>query len=873
MISQEIRRNFLKYFKENGHAIIPSSPVVPHDDPTLLFTNAGMNQFKDVFLGQDKRSYTRATTSQKCLRVGGKHNDLDNVGHTTRHLTFFEMLGNFSFGDYFKKEAIRFAFEIATQVYQFPEEKLWPTIFEDDDEAFELWKAWLPEKQITRMGAKDNFWAMGDTGPCGPCSELMFDRGDKYGTARSPAEDAGGERYLEFWNLVFMQFNRDASGKMTPLPKQSIDTGAGLERIVSLKMGVDLIFATDIFMSLIQRIEEVSGTKYENENPAFHVISDHIRALTFAIADGAHPSNLDRGYVLRKLLRRAVRYGRGIGLEEPFLAKVLPRLVEVMGPDYPEIKDSQDRIAEILTIEEEAFLRTLKRGGNILSTVIDKAQKSSRKQISGEDAFKLKDTYGFPLEEILLIAKDTALEVNLETYQLLEEKAKELSRKTKKNHAQEAEESVYKEFEEKYGPTQFVGYTQVKCPAKVLGLVANGAFVSSLNAGDEALVLLDTTPFYAEKGGQTGDQGTLTHTGGTFQVIDCLNPYSHVVVHVGSLEKGNLKVGDTVEAAIDMTRRTGICNHHTATHLLHWALQQILGPHIRQAGSLVEKERLRFDFNHHKALTPEEIRATEDLVNAKIRACNEVKSYEVSFEEVQKSPDIKQFFGEKYGTTVRVIDIDYSKELCGGTHTSHVGTIGYFRILKEGSIAAGIRRIEAACGKPAELFVREEEALLETLAKDLKAQPHRIQEKLTAVLDENKHLHAELKTLKGSALNHLAKELEGNIETLSGIPTLIAKVDTDNAGLIQLANTLSSKHPSLALLLAIASTDKCHLLAKVSPDLVKKGIKAGALIREVAPLVQGRGGGKDETAQAGGSDPSGIDAAFKRAKELITSAS
>ena len=870
MISQEIRRNFLKYFKEKGHTIVPSSPVVPHDDPTLLFTNAGMNQFKDVFLGQDKRSYTRATTSQKCLRVGGKHNDLDNVGHTTRHCTFFEMLGNFSFGDYFKKEAIQFAFEVATQVYRFPEEKIWPTIFEDDDEAFELWKQLIPEKRITRMGAKDNFWAMGDTGPCGPCSELMFDRGDKYGNAGSPAEDVSGERYLEFWNLVFMQYNRDASGKMEPLPKQSIDTGAGLERIVAIKMGVDLVFSTDIYMSLIQRIEEVSGTKYENENPAFHVISDHIRALAFAIADGAQPSNLDRGYVLRKLLRRAVRYGRGIGLQEPFLAKVLPRLVEVMGSDYPEIKDSQSRIAEILTIEEESFIRTLKRGGNILSSVIDKAQKSATKQISGEDAFKLKDTYGFPLEEILLIAKDTALEVNLETYQLLEEKAKELSRKAQKTHTQEAEESLFKEFEEKHGPTQFVGFTQITSPAKVLGLVTNGAFVSSLKAGDEALVLLDTTPFYAEKGGQMGDRGTLTHTGGTFKVIDCQNPYSHVVVHEGKLDKGTLKVGDTIEAIVEPSRRIGICNHHTATHLLHWALQQILGPHIRQAGSLVEKERLRFDFNHHKALTADEIRAIEDLVNDKIRACDEVKSYELSFEEAQKSPDIKQFFGEKYGNTVRVIDIDYSKELCGGTHTTHVGTIGYFRILKEGSIAAGIRRIEAVCGKPAEHFVRQEEALIETLAKELKTQPHWIQEKLSSLLDENKHLHAELKTLKGSALKHLATDLEGKIETYSGIPLLTAKVPVDHVGLIQLANTLSSKYPSLVLLLAIETNGKCHLLVKVSPDLVKKGIKAGAIIREVAPLVQGRGGGKDETAQAGGSDAKGIDAAFKKAKELIT---
>ncbi len=869
MLSQEIRRNFLNYFKKNGHTIVPSSPVVPHDDPTLLFTNAGMNQFKDAFLGQDKRAYTRATTSQKCLRVGGKHNDLDNVGHTTRHCTFFEMLGNFSFGDYFKEETIQFAFEISTQVYQFPEEKIWVTIFEDDDEAFELWKKWMPERRITRMGAKDNFWAMGDTGPCGPCSELMFDRGDKYGTARSPAEDASGERYLEFWNLVFMQFNRDASGKMTPLPMQSIDTGAGLERVVSMKMGVDLVFATDIFVSLIEKIEQVSEKKYENENPAFHVISDHIRALAFAIADGAVPSNLDRGYVLRKLLRRAVRYGRGIGLEDPFLAQILPRLVEVMGTDYPELKNSQDRIAEILTAEEEAFIRTLNRGGNILSSVIDKAQKSPTKQISGEDAFKLKDTYGFPLEEVLLIAKDTALEVNLETYQLLEEKAKELSRKAHKVHSQEAEESLFKEFEEKEGDTVFVGYIKPTSPAKVVGIVTNSSLVSSIKASDEAIVLLDRTPFYAEKGGQMGDHGTLSHKGGTFIVTDCQNPYSKIVTHRGTLENGTLKVGDAVEAVVDASRRTGICNHHTATHLLHWALQQVLGPHIRQAGSLVEKERLRFDFNHHKALSPEEIRAVEDLVNDKVRGNEEVKCYELSFDEAQKCPDIKQFFGEKYGATVRVIDIDYSKELCGGTHVSSVGTLGYFRIVSEGSIAAGVRRLEAACGKPAEMFVHKEESLIEKMAGELKTQPHQISDRLSALIKENKELTAELKTLKDEMIKSLAKKLSEKVETVKGIPFLAAKVPLSQQELIQLANVLSPKHPSLALLLAMADADKCHILAKISPDLVKKGIKAGALISAIAPLVNGRGGGKDASAQAGGTDPKGIDAAFEKAKELI----
>ncbi len=872
MHSQEIRRNFLNYFKKQGHSVIPSSPVVPHEDPTLLFTNAGMNQFKDVFLGQDKRSYTRAATAQKCLRVGGKHNDLDNVGHTTRHCTFFEMLGNFSFGDYFKKGAIQYAFEVSTEVFKFDVEKIHVTIFEEDDEAFDLWKAWVSESKITRMGKKDNFWAMGDTGPCGPCSELMYDRGSKYGSAKNPKEDISGERYLEFWNLVFMQFNRDASGSMTPLPKQSIDTGAGLERVVSLKMGVDLVFATDIFMSLIRRIEEVSGVRYENENPAFHVIADHIRALSFAIADGAQPSNLDRGYVLRKLLRRAVRYGRGIGLEEPFLAKVLPRLVEVMGPDYPELKDSEGRIAEILTLEEESFLRTLKRGGNILSSVIEKAQKSPRKEISGQEAFKLKDTYGFPLEEILLIAKDTALTVNLETYQLLEEKAKELSRKAHKAHAQEAEKSLFQEYEEKNGPTAFVGYTQTECLAKVLALVTDSCFVRSIKEGDEAIVLLDTTPFYAEKGGQCSDRGLLVSTGGAFSVQDCQNPYSKTIAHIGVLEKGVLSVGDTVEARIDIARRSGICAHHTATHLLHWALQQVLGPHIRQAGSLVEQEHLRFDFNHHKALTQEEIGSIEDLVNDKVRAGDAVKSYELSYEEAQKSPQIKQFFGEKYGPTVRVIDLDYSKELCGGTHVSAVGAIGYFRIASEGSISSGVRRIEAVCGKAAEAFVRAEEALIQEAAKELKSQPTQLLERLAHLLKENKELTSELKGMRQTMLESLAHELKAKIETVGGAPVLAAEVPILQNELIPLANAIASKTPTLVLMLSAKQNGTCHMLVKVSKDLVKKGIDAGALIQEISPLFEGRGGGKAESAQAGGTKGDGISAAFQKAKELIAAA-
>lgn len=867
MLSQEIRRGFLQYFKNKKHTVVPSSPVVPHDDPTLLFTNAGMNQFKDLFLGKSKRDYTRAASSQKCLRVGGKHNDLDNVGHTSRHLTFFEMLGNFSFGDYFKKEAIAYGFEVSTEIFRFPIEKLWVTIFETDDEAYELWKEWVDPSRIVRLGEKDNFWSMGETGPCGPCSEIYFDRGEKYGSAPSPKEDATGERYLEFWNLVFMQYNRDSQGVLTPLPKQSIDTGSGLERVISLKMGVDSLFGTDIFVELIAQIEKVSGKKYQHGNPAFHVIADHIRSLSFAIADGVQPSNLDRGYVLRKLLRRAVRYGKSLGFEEPFLAKVLPRLVDIMGADYPELLTSQKRIEEILTLEEEAFFRTLKRGGNILQSVIEKAVARSPKQISGEEAFTLKDTYGFPLEEILLIAKDMAVEVNLESYQLLEEKAKELSRQSQQVHLQQVEQSLFQEYVEKSGGTAFVGYEEASCSATVKALLANGVFVPRLKEGEEGWIILDKTPFYAEKGGQIGDSGTISSATTSFAVSNCQTPFPELSVHIGKVERGEIKTGDSVTASIDTERRANIERHHTATHLLHWALQEVLGPHIRQAGSLVEPNRLRFDFNHHKPLAEEELYKIEDLVNRRIREGRSVSTYELRFDEVQKKPQIKQFFGDKYGSLVRVVDIDYSQELCGGTHVKNVGSIGYFRIAKEASIAAGVRRIEAVAGEAAEHFVREEERKVKQTAQLLKTDPHRLQEKVSSLLEENRALSKECKTLKTAHLEQLARSLLEKKGQTASLTFLVAQVDLPISELAALAAQLSSKEKSLALLLATKDEKSCHVLAKISPDLVAKGLSAMRLIQEISPLIEASGGGKELLAQAGGKKPEALDAALKRVQE------
>lgn len=869
---QDVRRQFLQYFKNAQHSVIASSAVVPHDDPTLLFTNAGMNQFKDVFLGKSARDYKRAATSQKCVRVGGKHNDLDNVGHTSRHLTFFEMLGNFSFGDYFKADAIRFAWEVATQVFKFDPNRIWPTVFREDDEAFELWKQYVPEERITRFGEKDNFWAMGDTGPCGPCSELLYDRGPKYGNAKTPSEDPTGERFLEFWNLVFMQYNRSADGKLDPLPKPSIDTGAGLERVVALKNDVDNVFGTDILRSLIDQVEQISGVKYDekdaNKAPAFHVIADHLRCLSFAIADGVQPSNIDRGYVLRKVLRRAVRYGRTLGMEEPFLGKVFPRLIDTMGEDYPELIQSKTRILEILNSEEEAFLRTLKRGGNMLNNIIEFAQKH-HKRITGDEAFKLKDTYGFPIEEILLIAKDADLTVDIERYQELEQEAKQRSRSVHKTTHQVASENMFADFVDTNGMTQFVGYDHAESVAKILGLVVNGTFVEQMNAGEEGVVIIDKTPFYAEMGGQVGDTGYITNAQCKFHVEDTKSPFKGLTAHSGKLVQGKLSLGDTVAAKIDQERRQKIANNHTATHLLHWALHKVLGSHIKQAGSVVEPARLRFDFSHHKGLTNDEIQQIEDLVNSKIRENSAVKWYELAYDEAQKRQDIIQFFGEKYGSKVRVIDIDYSKELCGGTHTSTLGTIGYFRIAKESSIAAGVRRIEGVTGNEAEALARETTALIETLATQLKTQPNKIQERIEKLLEENKQLGLEVKTARKAQLENIVGSLLTKIEKVGQTNLIAATLAVGPEEVRLLADEILSKLKSGVVVLIAVLEDKCHALIRISDDLVANGKNANILVKAIAPIIDGSGGGKPNSAQAGGKAPQKAGEALNVIRDLL----
>ncbi|MDB2613722.1 alanine--tRNA ligase [Chlamydiales bacterium] len=858
MQSQTIRRAFLKYFKEKGHAIIPSSPVLPHEDPTLLFTNAGMNQFKDVFLGKEVRDFKRATTAQKCVRVGGKHNDLDNVGHTKRHLTLFEMLGNFSFGDYFKKEAIHFAWEVSTQIFGFEPDKLYPTVYLDDDEAFELWSEIVPAERISRMRKEDNYWMMGDVGPCGPCSELYYDRGPSYGSYLNPAQNPDGERFCEFWNLVFMQYNQEIDGSATPLPNPSIDTGAGLERILMLQLGVDTLFETDILRELIAQTEEVSGIRYdmahEHLAPAFRVIADHLRLLSFAIADGAQPGNIDRGYVLRKVLRRAVRYGKNLGFNKPFLGRILPRLIDMMGNDFPELKKREHVIEEVLHVEEESFFRTLKRGGNLLKDVMQRS--SNTKIISGDDAFKLKDTYGFPIEEVLLLAKDGDLSVDINRYDVLEKEAKERSRQKQKVTHQLADEGLYQKFVEEHGTSKFLGYDETKTDGEIIGIIQDGVFVQELQKGEEGDLILQKTPFYAEMGGQVGDQGVIKNESALFTVTDTQSPFSGLIVHQGKLSQGSLKVGQKITAEIDSKKRQKIANNHTATHLLHFALQQVLGDHIKQAGSVVDPKRLRFDFSHHKALTPEEVIQIETLVNEKIRENTPVKKYELTYDEASKSSDIKQFFGEKYGKVVRVIDIDYSKELCGGTHTSNVGTIALFKIDKESSIAAGVRRIEAMTGVEALEMFRKPEELLETLSTLLKTKKELLSEKVTQMVQENKQLKNELIKYKEQGLSKLAKELVKEGKKAGSFVFIGKKLDLDVPNLRNLAQLLFNLEKNLILILC---NKEGNLIIRLSLDAVKSGMKAGDFLK----LIGAKGGGKPDLAQGVISNPENMDRAFK----------
>ncbi len=864
--SKEIRTQFLDYFRAQGHTVVPSSAVIPFEDPTLLFTNAGMNQFKDLFLGKAFRDYKRATTSQKCIRAGGKHNDLENVGHTSRHLTFFEMLGNFSFGDYFKKEAIRCAWEVSTKIFGFEPDRIWPTVFLDDHEAFELWQQYVPASRITRMGEKDNFWSMGDVGPCGPCSELYYDRGDKLSQAQNPAEDPNGERFLEFWNLVFMQFNKNLDGSLTPLPKPSIDTGAGLERIMSLIAGEESVFETDILRGLIHKVEELSGIVYDRNDhkkaPAFRVIADHTRTLCFALADGAQPSNVERGYVLRKILRRAVRYGKQLGFDAPFLANLIPTLIALMGDTYPELSIAEARIKEILTREEEQFFKTLKRGGALLAQVLERSVASG--VISGDDAFKLKDTYGLPIEEIQLIAIDSDIRVDLDRYNNLEKDAKQRSKASSKESHQIVENSFFEELLSQWGPNSFIRTTKDPYSTVVLGILSKGEFVQEIAEGEEADVFLAETPFYAEMGGQVGDTGFLESINGSFDVHKCFSPYKGFIAHRGILKRGFLKVNSPLMASIDKERRNKIECNHTATHLLHWALHAVLGEHSRQAGSVVDQDRLRFDFSHHKPLTSSEIVEIERLVNEKIRENCPVNMYEIAYEEARNRQDIKQFFGEKYGSIVRVIDAGDSKELCGGTHTSRTGNIGYFRISKESSIAAGTRRIEAVTGVDAENHAYASDQLLASISKQLGCLEPKIQEQLQKLLEEKSFVEQKLKTFESRRLQEISKSLSPQ-NSSSGI-SYIQHIAPSGSDIKELSEVLAKSFSQSIILLGVEDGDRAQLLVRVPKDAL---VDASSLLKNGLPAISGKGGGRKDMAQGSGGKIEGIPFALQSMVEQL----
>lgn len=850
MLSNTLRSNFLKFYANRHHTIVPSSPVFPHNDPSILFTNAGMNQFKNIFLNKEKTSYSRATTSQKCIRAGGKHNDLTNVGHTSRHLTFFEMLGNFSFGDYFKAQAIAFAWEVSLSVFNFNPEQIYATVHEKDDEAFALWEEYLPSDRIFRLTDKDNFWSMADVGPCGYCSELLFDRGEKFGKASSPLEDTEGERFLEYWNLVFMEFNRTADGSLLALPNKHVDTGAGLERLVAIISDTDTIFEADVLRLLITRTEQLSKKTYQPHQSlgaAFRVIADHTRSLSFAIADGLLPGNTERGYVLRKILRRAVNYGKRLGFTQPFLADIVPSLVEAMGDAYPELRLSLSQIQEVVTVEEENYLRSLHHGGNLLQQVI----KTSSSMISGQDAFKLKDTYGLPIDEIALLAKDHNLSVDMETFDQLEKEAKERSKKNAaKSHSNTNDIALYDTLSVEES-SEFLGYTTLSCDTFIEALIYDGQQVSVLKEKQQGALILKATPFYAEKGGQVGDAGEIFCSEGTFSVTHTTSPKPGIILHHGEVTQGSLSQALAVTAQVHCVRRTNISNNHTGCHILHKALEMTLGDHIRQAGSYVDDTKIRLDFTHPKAIAPEDLTAIELLVNEKIRENHRVEIREVLYSDVINSKEIKQFFGDKYGDVVRVVSAGFSHELCGGTHAEYTGDLGYFRIVKEHAVATGIRRIEAVTGKEAERLAHRDQESLNEISLILQASRDQIAYKLQNMLEEKKLQSKLISELETQLINVQLDKIIEKSQYIDDISYVVHHIDeSESHRLQQYANCLHQRVPNRCISLWITRKQGKHIIfARLSDDLVQQGFQAKHLLEQLLAPYGGRWGGKALFAQ------------------------
>ncbi|MBG5754576.1 alanine--tRNA ligase [Pseudomonas aeruginosa] len=870
MKSAEIREAFLRFFEEKGHTRVASSSLIPANDPTLLFTNAGMNQFKDCFLGLEKRAYTRATTSQKCVRAGGKHNDLENVGYTARHHTFFEMLGNFSFGDYFKRDAIHYAWEFLTgeKWLNLPKEKLWVTVYATDDEAYDIWtkEVGVPAERMVRIGdnkgapyASDNFWAMGDTGPCGPCTEIFFDHGPEIwgGPPGSPEED--GDRYIEIWNNVFMQFNRTADGVMHPLPAPSVDTGMGLERVSAVLQHVHSNYEIDLFQNLLKASAEAIGCA-NDDAPSLKVVADHIRSCSFLIADGVLPSNEGRGYVLRRIIRRACRHGNKLGARGSFFHRIVAALVAEMGEAFPELKQQQAHIERVLKTEEEQFAKTLEQGLKILEQDLAELQGSV---IPGNVVFKLYDTYGFPVDLTNDIARERELTIDEDGFE------REMEAQRERARASSAFGMDYNSLVKVDGETRFLGYQGVFGAGQIVALFRDGQAVERLEEGEEGVVVLDQTPFYAESGGQVGDSGYLEAAGVRFDVRDTTKA-GGAHLHHGVVAEGGLSVGAAVKAEVDASVRQATALNHSATHLLHAALRQVLGDHVQQKGSLVDSQRLRFDFSHFEAIKPEQLKALEDIVNAEIRRNTEVETEETDI-DTAKAKGAMALFGEKYGDQVRVLSMggDFSVELCGGTHVSRTGDIGLFKITSEGGVAAGVRRIEAVTGAAALAYLNGAEEQLKEAAGLVKGSRDNLLDKLGALLERNRSLEKELEQLKAKAASAAGDDLSAAAVDIKGAKVLAARLDgLDGKALLALVDQLKNKLGRAVILLGGELDGKVVLVAGVTQDLTGQ-LKAGELMKQAAAAVGGKGGGRPDMAQGGGTDAAKLDEALALAQRFV----
>lgn len=845
MKSSEIRQKFLEFFEAYGHVIVPSSSLVPANDPTLLFTNAGMVQFKDVFLGQDKRPYVRAVSAQRCVRAGGKHNDLENVGYTARHHTFFEMLGNFSFGDYFKRNAILFAWEFLTGSLNIPKEKLWATVYAEDDEAADIWlnEVKIEPSRLVRIATSDNFWQMGDTGPCGPCSEIFYDHGPEVAGGPPGSENADGDRYIEIWNLVFMQYNRDASGELHPLPKPSVDTGMGLERISAVMQRVHSNYEIDLFRSLIEAAARVTGEQ-DLSNNSLKVIADHIRACAFLIVDGVIPSNEGRGYVLRRILRRAIRHGYRLGQKQPFFHLLVDDLADVMGQAYPELMAARKHVTEVIKQEEERFAETLDNGMGVLEAAL--VRESST--LAGDVVFRLYDTFGFPVDLTADIARERGIGIDLAGFEVCMAEQRNRARASGKFAMQTGLEYVGL-------PTEFHGYETLQHEAHILALYKEGSRTDFIESGEEAVIVLDKTPFYAESGGQTGDSGELLSGGGTFVVRDTQKIQAKVFGHAGILSSGRLAIGDRVIARVDPVARINTAYNHSATHLLHAALRQVLGDHVTQKGSLVDASKLRFDFSHTGAMQTNEIRQVENLVNTQIRKNHEVATQLMAYDEAVKRGAMA-LFGEKYGDTVRVVSMgDFSTELCGGTHVQRSGDIGFFRIVAESGVAAGIRRIEALTGDAALAYTQQQEQQLQQVSETLKTTPQEAVLKLSQIQDNVRQMEKEITALRSRLAGMQSIVLLEQVQEIKGIKVLATSLENANAKTLrETLDNFKNRLKSCVVVLATVEDGKVMLIAGVTDDLTAK-LKAGELINFVAQQVGGKGGGRADMAQAGGTVP------------------